>query len=133
VTARDPYLGALHFISKSERHTLDSMSRQWDMLLDTIKDRDYFTFDIGCRESDRVAHLRDALKFLDVYETEEAINYIQSWKPLNQSNNEFKEDYLATGKLPDAGYDSCKPPNKMSWDVLDEAVEWYKSLPTNDY
>jgi hypothetical protein len=124
VTARDPYLSCFHYMSKSPMHSLEHQSANWNMFLDIVESRKPFIVDIGCREEMRYEHLKDALDYLKIanYDNDFVKQYAENWTPLNTSGNEMRVKYLKTGEL---------PPNQ-DWQLLDRAVDWYKSLPTND-
>jgi len=132
ILARDPYLTALRYIYNGE--PMENVAKTWKVCFANLYNIDYFIIDIGCRKEDRLEHICDAMKFLNIdfeLHMEKLKSYIEAWKPLNTSEEFFgveseegnKAAYLATGELPE-GHD---------WGLLDEAVEWYKSLPTNDY
>lgn len=128
VTARDPYLSAIRYFSPGRR-PMSKLLHRWNRFLHVLENAKYpyFVLDIGCREKDRYAHLLDLAEFLDIpYEKSVVEEYASNWKPENASNTGAKQKYLQTGTLPNLECDG-------SWNMLDEAVEWYKSLPTNDF
>ena len=136
ITARDPYLTALRYIYNGD--SMENVAKSWEVCIGNLYNIDHFIIDIGCREEDRLEHICDAVKFLDIspdqYMTE-LESFANEWKPLNTTeeaaarglgvggaeNN--KAIYLETGKLP----------NGHDWDTLTDAFDWYRSLPTNDY
>jgi len=148
VTARDPYLTGIRHIHNNQPVFL--AARHWNSFLQSLDMlQKHFILDVGCREKDRVQHLRDAAEFLgkDPSQFEEAIEaYANNWVPLNVTNNEIKQHYIETGELPKI--QTRKLPRdgskilpkgefietilKIDWSAFDDAVAWYKSLPTND-
>lgn len=126
VTARDPYLSAIRWVTAAPNRTVLQMSFAWDHFFDTLSRKEYFIVDIGCREQDRIQHLYDLGGFLGVdYDEQQISKFAEAWKPEYSSNTDAKQQYLKTGALPHT--------NLGKWSLLDEAVAWYKSLPTNDY
>lgn len=130
ITVRDPYLSAIRFIYAGQ--SIESCAEMWNESIDALPFVDHFLFDIGCREEDRMAHTADMLEFCQRTMTPEVEKYISAWKPVNSSEEynrgiesakDFKSNYLKDGTLPD-GYD---------WSLFDNAVAWYKGLPTNDH
>ena len=125
-TARDPYLTTISYFGRS-RHANISLS-QWSFLnfFNMIESRDHFILDIGCREADRYEHLCDLADYLKVtYDADVVKAFAERWEPENVSDNHAKDAYIADGTLP-------RPGAGESWDLLNDAVEWYKSLLTND-
>lgn len=124
VTARDPYLCGLRFISNGQ--TLEECAYHWDKFFDTYESIDHFILDIGVREEDRLEHLCQVADFIGVWPNKykAAIReYANGWIPVKGTSNEHKKRYIESGILP-TNYD---------WQILDRAVAWYKNLPTNDY
>lgn len=133
LTARDPYLVGLRYILKG--NSIETLAHQWARQITNLYNIDHFVLDIGCREADRLTHVCDALNFLDIDPDPCMVRlrpYVNAWKPLNSTEESVggvvgaeknKEQYLLTGKLP----------QEYDWSILDDAVQWYKSLPTNDY
>jgi hypothetical protein len=122
MTARDPYLSAIRTLTDND--PFDDICARWYSFIECKDFIDqYFVLDIGCREADRLEHVRNALDFCGITMTDKVVDYVAAWKPENTSESLAKQEYLETGKLPD-GYD---------WSRLDDAVAWYKSLPSNDY
>lgn len=131
VTARDPYLSAIRWIGDSDyeedsgdRRTPQQMAWSWGHMFDVLKKRDdYFIVDIGCRQSDRLELLREAADYMEIdYNMADIESFAEAWKPQNSSDTGPKQAYLRDGTLPDG-----------DWHYLDDAVAWYKSLPTNDF
>ncbi len=129
ITVRDPYLSAIRFIYSNQ--SIESCAEMWNESIDALPFVDHFLYDVGCREEDRITHTADMFEFCQRTMTPEIEKYVSEWKPLNTSENydgdltvkDFKANYLKDGSLPD-GY---------NWSLLDDAVAWYKGLPTNDY
>lgn len=136
ITARDPYLTALRFITEGD--TIEPVALAFDNCIANLYNVDHYLLDIGCRETDRLEHVCNLARFLDIdpdLHMEKLVPFVEAWKPVNttkevlsrglfaEGTENNKAEYLETGKLPN-GYD---------WNVLDNAVTWYKSLPTNDY
>ena len=109
---------------------------------------DAFILDMGCREEDRVEHLCDFVRHIgkdpDEY-MDDILEYADGWKPLNTSNSVEKRKYLELGQLPETQilniHRKLVPrretvettlTKKIDWTAFDNAVAWYKSLPTND-
>ncbi len=91
-----------------------------------MKEANYFIFDIGCQEENRLNHALEAIRFIGIVDETQCrhdiIPYVEKWEPINESHSEYKTEYLETGKLP----------NEYDWNLLNEAVEWYKALTTNE-
>lgn len=136
ITARDPYLTALRYIANGD--LIEPVALAFDNCISNLYNVDYYLLDIGCREADRLKHACDLARFLDIdpdLHMEKLVPFVKAWKPVHTTEEEAargmlaegtehnKAKYLESGKLPE-GYD---------WSVLDNAVEWYKSLSTNDY
>jgi hypothetical protein len=123
VTARDPYLCAIRFLHNGQ--TVEECASHWNIFLNTYEDFSPFILDVGTREGDRLEHLYETANFIDEcpdkYE-KDIREYADAWIPVKGSNSEMKQQYLEYGTLP----------ANHSWQLLDEAVEWYRSLPTND-
>ena len=125
VTARDPYLSAIRWLGRPGR-TVQDMGWAWQHFFKVLEKRQPFIVDIGCREADRFKHLCDLGDYLGVeYNIKDVQEFANAWKPEYSSDTGAKKSYLQTGVLPH--------PRKGSWNLLDEAVEWYKNLNTNDY
>lgn len=124
VTARDPILNAIRYMTNGQ--PLTQASNTWKVFLEILPwMNDVFVLDIGCREEDRADHLYDLARFIDKNPNEymDSIkSYANDWKPLNTSDSPEKSRYIEYGELPKG----------VDWSAFDEAVEWYKSLPTND-
>jgi hypothetical protein len=126
VTARDPYLSAIRWVTTAPNKTVLQMSFAWDHFFDTLSRREYFIVDIGCREQDRFDHLCNLVSYLDVdYRIDDVKKFAEAWKPEYSSNTGAKQRYLKTGELPNS--------NLGKWSLLDDTVAWYKRLPTNDF
>jgi len=122
VTARDPYLSAIRFVTHG--NPIEHVARHWDTFLDTIESKKHATIDIGCRTNDRYDMLCDALDFGNIaYNKEIVKQYSDAWTPVSKIDTDAKLKYIETGQLP-AGH---------NWEALDRAVDWYKNLPTNSY
>jgi hypothetical protein len=129
VTARNPHLSVIRTLYEGE--LFEPACNTWNNFIECLDFIDYFALDIGCREENRIDHVREALDFCELECNDAVIEYVSEWSPQNTSKERhgveayehFRTDYLETGKLPD-GYD---------WQRLDNAIGWYKSLPTNDY
>lgn len=109
---------------------------------------DAFIVDVGCREADRVEHLCDFARHVgkdpDDY-MDAIVEYANAWKPLNVTDNPIKQAYLKDGTLPETQVLNIKRKlvprretvettltKKINWAAFDDAIAWYKSLPTND-
>lgn len=128
VTARDPYLSAIRYFGPGRR-PMAKLKYRWDTFLSVLEERKkpYFILDIGCREKDRYQHLLDLAEYTGVSYDEDVVRkYADSWKPENATDTSAKAAYLANGVLPELECDG-------TWSMLDDAVAWYKTLPTNDY
>lgn len=123
ITARDPYLSAIRLLNRhGSDHTITLLKRRWDRFFKTIPTMNCHIIDIGVREEDRYTHLCQAADFLKVKYSEQNIRaFADAWKPENETTSDAKTKYLETGKLSEF-YD---------WSLLDEAVSWYRNLPTN--
>ena len=125
VTARDPYLSSLRIL-KDPGISIENVADHWNTFLDIIETRSHFVVDIACRKKDRLVHLQEMLAFIDAsdYDNKIVTNYAENWVPVNSAprNRETRDHYIETGELPE----------QYDWSHLDRAVEWYKSLPTND-
>ena len=121
ITARDPYLTAIRFL-KREHRTMALLKKRWDRFFKTIPTMNCHIIDIGVKEEDRYTHLCQAADFLEVKYSEQKVRaFADAWKPENETTSDAKTKYLETGELSEF-YD---------WSLLDEAVEWYRNLPTN--
>jgi hypothetical protein len=121
ITARDPYLSAIRLLQREHR-TMTLLKKRWDRFFKTIPTMNYHIIDIGVKEEDRYTHLCQAADFLKVKYSEQKVRaFADEWKPENETTSDAKTKYLETGELPEF-YD---------WSLLDEAVEWYRNLPTN--
>jgi len=126
VTARDPYLSTIHYMDLAPTRKLSDCAGYWDTFLGIIPRTNHFIVDIGCHENKRTEHLCEVADFLRLpYKLDDMKTFAEAWKPENARSNDMKKKYLETGTLPD--------PRGESWDMLDNAVAWYKSLPTNGY
>lgn len=125
VTARNPYLSAIrHFHSSSNGNLID-LHYGWGRFFDMIESRGHFVVDIGCKEENRFDHLCDLVKYLNLEcDTDIIKQFADKWKPENTSDSKAKNDYLKNGTLPVLKHGE-------SWDLIADAVSWYKSLPTN--
>jgi hypothetical protein len=86
----------------------------------------YYVFDINVRKEERFEHLYGAIKFLglecEMYE-DLTHEYVEAWPESYPQDSQLKAAYLESNELPD-GHDYTK---------LQFAVDWYESLPTNNY
>ena len=124
ITARDPYLSAIRYIKPGEHRKMSLLKKRWDRFFKTIPTLNHHIIDIGIQEENRYTHLCDAADFLKVKYSEQKIKtFADAWKPENETTSDAKTKYIETGKLPEF-YD---------WSLLDEAVAWYRNLPTNAY
>jgi len=124
VTARDPYLSAIRWISLTS-NTVQDMYYAWNYFFDVLDKKEYFIVDIGCREQDRAQHICDLAQFINVeYDMERVEDFALAWKPEYSSNTSAKQSYLGSGNLP--------PAKTGTWSMLDDAVKWYANLKTND-
>ena len=146
VTARDPILTGIRYIYNNQ--PVSQVTNNWISFLESLDHlSNYFVLDVGCREEDRLQHLRDLAVFVGKNPNTPIIEeYAAGWKPLNKSNNEMKQRYLETGELPKTQIYRAPQPGiqypredqyvdnvlEIDWSALDDAVAWYKSLPTND-
>jgi hypothetical protein len=128
ITARDPYLSAIRSIKTKQENPIELIADAWDVCFKAMKESkesNYFVFDIECQEEDRLKHALDVIRFVGIVDAiqcrQDIIPYVEKWLPVNESHSEYKTNYLELGKLPN-GYD---------WNLLDNAVEWYKSLTTH--
>jgi hypothetical protein len=128
VTARDPYLSAFHYLDAADSHDglwcgqndkIEELARHWDHLM-TIAKKGAFIFDIGCKEEQRQKQATDILEFIGL--DCDIKKYISDWKPRNSRDTENKRNYLEHNTLPD-----------FNWRPLEDAVKWYRELPTNNY
>lgn len=125
-TARDPYLTAISYFGRSRHANISLVQWSFQNYFNMIQSRDHFILDIGCREADRYEHLCELTDYLKVTHNNDVVKaFAERWEPENASENPAKDAYLADGTLP-------RPGAGESWDLLDEAVEWYKKLSTND-
>ena len=143
ITARDPYLTAIRYIH--DDHPVSQIIDHWVSFLDALPHLNSFVLDIGCRPENRLQHLIDAAIFLgrDPIEYADKIQiYANKWTARNVSNNKIKHNYLQMGMLPNTQNRSSKllgsnthikTQDVINWSLLDPAVAWYRSLPTNDY
>ena len=139
VTARDPYLTHIRYIHNN--HDVSDNVKSWDCMINALPHlRSYKILDIGCRVEDRYDHLCEIAEFVGVYPKayRELIEvYADAWMPLNDSENEIKKQYLETNSLPTT--QTLELPsgdtkeNEIDWSELDFAIDWYKTLPTNDF
>jgi hypothetical protein len=146
VTARDPILSGLRYMHNRTR--VSQAAETWDVFLEILPWMDAFVLDVGCRESDRLQHLLDcachAGKDPDDY-MDAIVEYAENWKPLNATTNPEKKQYLENGILPKKQViraarkvvprrESIEDDYTLTidWSAFDDAVDWYKSLPTND-
>ena len=146
VTARDPILSGLRYIHNSAPVT--QIAGCWDVFLEVLPWMDAFVLDVGCRESDRVQHLCDCARHVgkdpDDY-MDAIVEYANNWKPLNVTDNPDKQRYLEEGILPETQVVNIHRKlvprretventltKEIDWSAFDDAVAWYKSLPTND-
>jgi hypothetical protein len=73
------------------------------------------------------------------------VEYANNWKPLNVTDNPDKQRYLEEGILPETQVVNIHRKlvprretventltKEIDWSAFDDAVAWYKSLPTND-
>lgn len=127
VTARDPYLSAIRYFHQSSRANLIHLNWSWGRFFNVINSRDYYLVDIGCRKEDRLEMMNGLLSYLG-YECDADIveKFVSEWKPENSSDSKAKQDYLENGTLPALNASE-------TWDLLSDAVEWYKDLPLNDF
>ncbi len=146
VTARDPLLSGIRYIHNGAK--VSQIAGCWEVFLEILPWMDAFILDVGCREEDRVEHLCDLARHVgkDPEEYMDAIvEYADNWKPLNVTDNEDKQRYLESGVLPEKQvihiHRKLVPrretvettlTKKIDWAAFDDAVAWYKSLPTND-
>lgn len=146
VTARDPILSGLRYIHN--RAPVTQIAGCWNVFLEVLPWMDAFVLDVGCRESDRVEHLCDFARHVgkDPDEYMDAIvEYAEAWKPLNVTHNVEKRRYLEQGILPKEQVINIHRKlvprretvettltKEIDWSAFDDAVAWYKSLPTND-
>jgi len=146
VTARDPILSGIRYIHNGT--SVQQVADCWDVFLEVLPWMDAFILDMGCREEDRVEHLCDFVRHIgkdpDEY-MDDILEYADGWKPLNTSNSVEKRKYLELGQLPETQilniHRKLVPrretvettlTKKIDWTAFDNAVAWYKSLPTND-
>lgn len=128
VTARDPYLSAFHYLSlyNNAEKGIKELDLQWNMFLNILPTINYYVVDVDCTQENRHSQLSGAIQHIGYNPADfepKIKDYASNWKPLNSTKNKMKLEYFETGKLP-KGHD---------WSVLDEAVDWYKNLPTNSY
>ena len=124
ITARDPYLSAIRNIKPPQENPIEFIADAWNVCFKAMKESNYFIFDIGCQEENRLNHALDVIRFIGIDEIqyEQHINlYIEKWEALSVTDSEYKTKYLETGELPE-GYD---------WGLLDTVVDWYKRLTTH--
>jgi len=124
VTVTHPHRNWVSFTArdKSYEQNVDC----WEYLLKELPTLNYYLFDINCRASERKMHLINILNFLNLYtEEREALTdeWCAEWPSSHAQSYHNKDQYLTHNRLP-SGYD---------YDQLQFAVDWYESLPTNDY
>lgn len=122
ITARDPILTGIRYISSGKPIT--EIAKHWNAFLEYEADFDYFALDVGCLEEKRYEHVCNALRYIEVDPVPFADDlkaYADAWTPLNSKDSDIKQHYLKTEELPDG----------HNWSIFDEAVAWYKNLPTN--
>jgi len=125
ITARDPYLSAIRTIHNKQENPIEVCANAWNICLSKLPEVHHFVFDVGCQESERLKQCVDVVNFSGIvaeWHISDIERYATDWAPHNESHSEHKTRYLETGELPE-GYD---------WSLLDEAVEWYDNLLTND-
>lgn len=124
ITVTHPYRCWISFTgrNKSYEENVDC----WHYLLDTMPKLNYYLFDINCRKTDRKDTLVKMMNYLGLY-NEDRDRWINKWVdrwPIEAAQEyKNKAQYLKDGTLP-SGYD---------YDQLQFAVDWYESLPSNDY
>jgi len=135
ITVRDPYLSALRYLYNG--YPIEDAAKSWNICLANLYNVDHYIIDIGCRKEDRLEHICSAIKFINMNPDnymEKLQPYVDLWTPIHTTEESIargrgvdceknnKSIYLETGGLP----------NGHDWSLLDNAVEWYKALPTND-
>jgi len=127
VAARIPYMTVFRRIAQENSiHTVDTHAERWNCFLDVLPELDHVVLDITCREEEKYIQLVNIAKHVNQYspDKEQLIQaYADAWKPQNVSDTVYKKEFLETGALPEG----------HNWSRFDRAVEWYKSLPTNDF
>jgi hypothetical protein len=126
VTARDPYLSAIRFLRDDKPNAVEQCAEHWNVFFDTYRTLDHFIVDLAIRDEERLEHLIQAAEFVGIDTTQHIDNiegYADSWQPANSRNSGMKTRYIETGELPEG----------HNWSLLDDAVNWYAALPTNNY
>lgn len=114
ITVRHPHLVLKSFLARGK--TLETNIACWKSLLEWLPKIDHCIFDIGCAENRRFRQMYRLMEHigqnnLDTYRITK--DYVDEWEPLNVTPN---SDIEVT-----------------DYSELDFAVEWYESLPSNDY
>ena len=133
ITARDPYLVALRYISKG--NPIEHAALSFDNCIANLYNVDYHILDIGCRKEDRLEHVNSIAKFLDTTPDIGTHKFVEAWTPVNTTEEQILRGRVAGGTENDkARYlENGVLPKDHDWSILDNAVDWYKSLSTNDY
>ena len=122
ITARDPYLSAIRAIKNGQENPVEWIADAWTLCFDAMSKTKHVVFDIDCPVQARLNCAQNAIKFIGIDLALDRIDgYVERWIPQNESTSIYKTEYLEIGKLPN-GYD---------WELLDDAVEWYKALTNN--
>ncbi len=124
VTVTHPHRNWVSFTRRKKSYELNVDC--WEYLIKELPTLNYYLFDINCRESERKTHLINMLKFLNLHTEERGMltdKWVNEWPFSHAQDYHQKRMYLTHNRLP-SGYD---------YDQLQFAVDWYESLPFNDY
>ena len=124
ITVTHPHRNWVSFASRNKSY--ESNLSCWCCLLDELPNLNYYLFDINCRESNRKGELINMLHFLDLYTEKRerwTDEWINEWPIMSSRDSKHKKQYLENQMLP-SGY---------NYSQLQFAVDWYESLPSNDY
>lgn len=135
ITARDPYLVGLRYISNGDR--IEDASLTFNECIRNLYNLDHYIIDIGCRKEDRLEHVCNMANFLNINPDpymEKLELFVEAWKPVHTTEEAALRGTIIEGsEINKMRYlESGALPQDYDWSVFDTAVEWYNSLPTND-
>jgi len=120
-TVRHPHKVLRSFLRRGR--TFKENIRAWKSLFEWLPRTDHYIFDIGCRENERLSQMLGILTHIGANTPKYrkiTARYVDNWRPLNVTDGSRIKNHNI--HIDDSMLKQ-----------LDFAVEWYESLPTNDF